>query len=48
MTLRLSPRAWRLVAISYAVKTVIIAAACLMVPDLPQQAWSLLLPIVRP
>jgi len=34
----MSPRAWRIVAITYAVKTLLVGLAWLAVPDLPQRA----------
>jgi hypothetical protein len=42
VTLRLSRRAWRLVAVSYALKTLLVSAAWILIPDLPQQALALL------
>jgi hypothetical protein len=40
--IRVSPRAFRLLAISYAVKTAVVGAVWLLAPELPRQALELL------
>lgn len=39
--IRPSPRVVRLVAVSYAVKTLIVGAAWMLIPDLPERALVL-------